>query len=122
MQLPIAIRQQIEEQADALGFPELQRAATALSEAYREGRPPKLPDAARTGAYLVTRMPATYAAACAVLRESAPPLGPIVSILDAGAGTGAASLAARGHFPDAAVTMIERDSAFTAAARHWLLF
>ena len=118
--MPIAIRQQIEERADALGFPALQRAATALSEAYRDGRPPKLPDAARTAAYLVTRMPATYAAACAVLRESAPHLGAIASILDAGAGTGAASLAARVHFPAAAVTMIERDSAFTAAARQWL--
>jgi ribosomal protein RSM22 (predicted rRNA methylase) len=120
VQLPIAIRQQIEEQADTLGFAALQRAATALSEAYREGRPPKLPDAARAAAYLVTRMPATYAAACAVLRESASRLGAIASILDAGAGTGAASLAARSWFPDAAVTMIERDSAFSAAARQWL--
>jgi ribosomal protein RSM22 (predicted rRNA methylase) len=120
VQLPVAVKQQIEEQADALGFATLKRAATALSEAYREGRPPRLADAERAAAYLVTRMPATYAAAHAVLREVAARIGPVASILDAGAGTGAASLAARAYFPDATITMIERDSALTAAGRRWL--
>jgi len=120
VQLPIAIRQQIEERAEALGFPALKRAATALSEAYREGRTPRLPDAERTAAYLVTRMPATYAAAHTVLGEVALRAGAIGSILDAGAGTGAASLAAREHFPDAAITMLERDGALSSAARQWL--
>jgi ribosomal protein RSM22 (predicted rRNA methylase) len=120
VQLPVAIRQRIEAQADALGFPAVQRAATALSAGYREGRTPKLPDAERTAAYLVTRMPATYAAAYSVLREVAARIGAIATVLDAGAGTGAASLAARAHFPDAALTLIERDSAFVAAAHQWL--
>jgi len=118
--LPVSVRQQIEEKADALGFTALKRAATILSDAYREGRPSKLADAERTAAYLVTRMPATYAAAHAVLGEVAARIGPIGSILDAGAGTGAASLAARAHFPNAPITLVERDSAFAAAARHWL--
>jgi ribosomal protein RSM22 (predicted rRNA methylase) len=65
-------------------------------------------------------MPATYAAASAVLREVSVRIATIASILDAGAGTGAASLAARAHFPDAAVTLMERDSAFAAAALQWL--
>jgi ribosomal protein RSM22 (predicted rRNA methylase) len=120
VQLPVAVRQQIEAQAEALGFPALQRAATALSHAYREGRTPQLPDAPRTAAYLVTRMPATYAAAHAVLREVCARLSAIGSILDAGAGTGAASLAARVYFPDAAITLLERDSALSSAARQWL--
>lgn len=120
MQLPIEVRQQIEERAEALGFVALKRAATALSDAYREGRAPRLADAERCAAYLVTRMPATYAAAHAALREVAGRIGAIGSILDAGAGTGAASLAARELFPSAAVTMIERDSSLAAAARQWL--
>jgi ribosomal protein RSM22 (predicted rRNA methylase) len=119
VQLPTAVRQQIEERAEALGFAALKRAAAALSDAYREGRAPRLADAERAAAYLVTRMPATYAAAHAVLREAVR-AGAISSILDAGAGTGASSLAAREHFPDAAVTMIERDASLAAAARRWL--
>jgi ribosomal protein RSM22 (predicted rRNA methylase) len=120
VQLPPAVRRQIEEKADAVGFPALQRAVAALSQAYREGRIPKLPEAERTAAYLATRMPATYAAASAVLREVSPRIAPIGSVLDAGAGTGAASLAARAHFPDAAITLVERDFAFAAAALQWL--
>ena len=120
MQLPVAVRQQIEQQADALGFPALQRAAAALSDAYREGRPARLSADERTAAYLVTRMPATYAAAHAVLREVSARIGPVGSILDAGAGTGAASLATRDYFPDASITLIERDPSFAAAAHQWL--
>jgi ribosomal protein RSM22 (predicted rRNA methylase) len=120
VQLPAAIRRQIEEQADALGFPALQRAATALSDAYREGRIARLTGPERTAAYLVTRMPATYAAAHAVLHEAAGRIGAIGSILDAGAGTGAASLAARAHFPDASIALLEKDPSFAAAARQWL--
>jgi ribosomal protein RSM22 (predicted rRNA methylase) len=63
-------------------------------------------------------MPATYAAASMAMRELGG-LG-IRSVLDAGAGTGAASLAAREAFPDARITMVERDRAFAQAAREWL--
>jgi ribosomal protein RSM22 (predicted rRNA methylase) len=111
------VREQIDEQASATSFAELQRAASALSDAYREGRVPKLSAAERTAAYLVTRMPATYAAAHAVLGEVR---GPVGSVLDVGAGTGAASLAARAYFADARITLVERDAAFAAAARRWL--
>ena len=67
-------------------------------------------------------MPATYAAAHAALLELRQRLGGIAvsSVLDVGAGTGAASLAAREIFPAARVTMLERDPAFAAAAREWL--
>ena len=110
------MRRIIDERAEAVGFAALKRAAAEMSQAYRQGSVASLPDA-----YLVTRMPATYAAAYSVLREVRARVGAgIASVLDIGAGTGAASLAARAWFPDAAVTMIERDPALSEAARCWL--
>ncbi len=81
-----------------------------------------MPAELRTAAYLATRMPATYAAAFQVLGEVRRRLGDRVpaSVLDIGAGTGAASLAARAWFPDAALTMLERDADFARAAGEWL--
>lgn len=116
VQLPDHVRRIIDERADAVGFAALKRAAAEMSQAYRQGRAACLPEA-----YLVTRMPATYAAAYSVLREVRERLpAPVTSVLDIGAGTGAASLAARAWFPDAAITMIERDPALSEAARCWL--
>ncbi len=119
MQLPQYVRRIIEERAEAVGFAPLKRAAAAMSDAYREGRPVRMPDTERVAAYLVTRMPATYAAAYEVLGEVAARLAPgsVTSVLDIGAGTGAASLAARARFPDAAITMVERDTSYAEVAR-----
>jgi ribosomal protein RSM22 (predicted rRNA methylase) len=113
----------IEERAEAVGFRAVKSAASAMSAAYRGSRPVRLPDPARTAAYLVTRMPATFAAAHAVLHELRERLGarPIASVLDIGAGAGAASLAARECFPEAGtITLVERDAALAAAAGQWL--
>jgi ribosomal protein RSM22 (predicted rRNA methylase) len=125
VQLPPAVRRSIQSRAEAAGFSPLARAAGLLSDAYREHRPQDLaqvPVALRTTAYLVTRMPATYAAAFHVLGEVRRRLGDRLpaSVLDIGAGTGAASLAARAWFPDAALTMLERDADFARAAEEWL--
>ena len=125
VQLPDPVRRIIEERADAIGFPALKRAAAVMSDAYRAGDAAafaRLPAAERTAAYLVTRMPATYAAALRVLGEVRSRLGDrtVASVLDLGAGTGAASLAARQVFPQAALTLLERDAALLAAARLWL--
>jgi len=124
VQLPESVRQFIEERADAVGFAALKRAAAAMSGAYREGGATplaRIPAEERTAAYLVTRMPATYAAAFHALRELSARLPePPAHILDLGAGTGAASLAARHWFPAAEITMIERDPALAEAARAWL--
>ena len=117
VQLPQPARRIIEERAEILGFRALERAAESLSEAYREGRPIALGDEERTTAYLVTRMPATFAAACLALGEVP---GTICTVLDVGAGTGAAALAASHVFPDAALTLIEHDAAFAAAAACFL--
>jgi ribosomal protein RSM22 (predicted rRNA methylase) len=59
-------------------------------------------------------MPATYAAAHSVLRQTALP---VTSVLDVGAGAGAASLAARELFPEASVTMMERECSLADLAR-----
>ena len=109
----------IEERGDALGFAALKAASTELSQAYREERAPKLNDDERVTAYLLTRMPATYAGAMAVMRQVRDRIA-VASVLDVGAGTGAASLAVRNSFPNATITMIERDVALAAAAREFL--
>lgn len=125
MHLPPGIRRLIEGRAEAIGFAALKRAAGVMSDAYREGSPGatrRLAPAERAAAYLVTRMPATYAAAWRALGEVRRRLEarPVSSILDVGAGTGAASLAARHWFPDASLTLLERDGAFADAARECL--
>src|SRR5687768_6562890 len=120
VQLPENVRRLIEEQAEAVGFAPLKQAAAEISAAYREGRGARIGSVERAAAYLVTRMPATYAAALTVLREVRDRVGPVASVLDVGAGTGAASLAAHELFPDAALTMIERDTAMTSMSRLWL--
>jgi len=113
------VRRAIETRAGAIGFTALKRAATGLSDAYREGKPTRLKSDDDVAAYLVTRMPATYAAARAALDEL--PDLPITSVLDVGAGSGAASLAARERFAEAReFTLIERDPSLAETAREWL--
>ncbi len=123
MQLPRHVREAIEQSALEVSFAALERAAVAMSDAYRAGtNPPRTPAAERKAAYLVTRMPATYAAARAVLRETHRALGgrEIASVLDVGAGGGAASLAALEEYPAATITLVDRDRALLDAARQWL--
>jgi ribosomal protein RSM22 (predicted rRNA methylase) len=120
VQLPANVRHLIEARAEAVGFAALKAAAVDLSATYREGKPSRIAEDERVAAYLVTRMPATYAAAYMVLEEIRERIGDIDTILDAGAGTGAASLAARAFWPAARITMIERDRALADAAREIL--
>lgn len=120
MQLPPKIRAAIDARADSVGFPALKAAAAEMSDAYREGRPSRATGEERVAAYLVTRMPATYAAAYMVLQEVRERIGDVTTILDVGAGSGAASLAARAFWPEAKITMIERDRGLSDAAREFL--
>ena len=93
-----------------------------MSGAYRMGRAgalARLPTAERVAAYLVTRMPATYAASYTALNEVERRLNgrEVTSVLDIGAGSGAASLAASHWFPAVErFTLIERDAALADAA------
>lgn len=117
--MPVQVRRLIEVRAEAAGFPALKRAAATLSERYREGKPTRLTSEDQVAAYLVTRMPATYAAARAALDEL-PDLA-VSSVLDIGAGSGAASLAVRERFASAReFTLIERDPSLADAAEEFL--
>jgi ribosomal protein RSM22 (predicted rRNA methylase) len=111
----------MERRAAGVPFADLKPAVDALSVGYREGRGTaavRLPDSLRVAAYLLTRTPATYAAVEDVLREL--PFAP-ASILDVGAGTGTAALAAREVFPQLGrITLIEADPALAGAGRELL--
>ena len=125
MQLPREVRVKIDARAASLPPGSLKRAAQALSEAYRAGSPggAGIPTEERVTAYLASRMPATYAAVRTVLEEVRARLGSqaIATVLDAGAGAGAASLAARDCFPEAReFSLVERDGAMAEAAREFL--
>lgn len=91
-QIPSELREALEECANGTPVSELRTAAHSISQTYREGRQPVFRTAAERLAYAVTRMPATYGAICAVLREIDEP---VESVLDLGAGTGAGAWAAR---------------------------
>lgn len=91
--------------------------AQALSKAYASG-------GSSTGvslaAYLVARLPATFAAVRRVLAEVARLRSDITAptLLDVGAGPGTAGWAALAQWPDAAaVTQLEQDAAMLALAR-----
>jgi len=122
VQLPEEVRRKIEERAAGVGFPALKRAAAEISNAYREGNALAFKTPERVAAYLVTRMPATYAAADAVLREVHHRLGStfVESVLDVGAGSGGASLAATRWLEPKRLTLLERDAAMAGFARELL--
>jgi ribosomal protein RSM22 (predicted rRNA methylase) len=94
----------------------LRENAGKLTEAYRHGRSSAHIDLA---AYLIARMPATYAAVRRVLDEiSSVALGfTPTSVLDVGAGPGTASWAALGRWPDIlTIAMVEADARFAQLA------
>ena len=116
--MPESVRNFIDGRAAPFGYAALQRAAGELSTAYREGQRCDIAAGERLAAYLATRMPATYAAAYAVLDEISARLGgvPVESVLDIGAGAGAASLAAQELFHPTRITLVERNPVMLAAA------
>ena len=86
--LPDALQDAILEEAAGFSTGELAAAAAQISQAYRQGLPPRLDTAASRAAYRITRMPATYAALARAAAEL--PFTP-ESWLDLGAGPGAAA-------------------------------
>jgi ribosomal protein RSM22 (predicted rRNA methylase) len=116
-ELPAALRQAIERQLEGVSRSDLGKASARLSDQYRAGggSAAALSERADILSYLAARMPATYAANAAVLAEvqrRAPDFAP-VSLLDIGAGSGAASWAALDAWPAIAeVTMLDRHDAF----------
>lgn len=132
MELPNALRLGIERALRDLPAQALEQAAGALSAQYRVGHSrgdaPPLRDAIAAAAYAATRMPATYAAiraALAALALAQPAFLP-QSLLDVGAGTGAALWAAaetwetlgRSTLVERAAPMISLGRRLAEAAAH----
>lgn len=120
MRLPEKLRAAIEEEVARVDSRALSRAAAALSTSYRSGQcAGAMSDAAGRAAYLVTRMPATFAAVSLALRELELRVsGPIRSLLDVGAGPGTAMWAATEILPDLEIiTAIERDASLIALGK-----
>jgi ribosomal protein RSM22 (predicted rRNA methylase) len=93
--LPTPLREAIDAQARLHPTPELAAAARRLSEEYRKTGSSRIESAVEAAAYAASRMPATFAAITAAFREIDVK---IESVLDLGAGTGAAGWAARTVF------------------------
>jgi ribosomal protein RSM22 (predicted rRNA methylase) len=100
-------------------FPQLELVAAAkrLSDAYRVGTPIRLSRPIDLTAYLLTRMPATFAALYAVFREL--PNTPS-SLLDFGAGPGTSLWAANAVFGSVEkATLIEQNTNWLAVAERF---
>ena len=119
--LPAALRAALDRALEGVPRKGLAERAARTSDAYRAGRPSagviREPEDAL--AYALTRLPATYAACATVFAEAAgmaPGFAPR-SLLDAGAGTGAASWAASEVWPGlAAVAWLDASPRFLALA------
>jgi ribosomal protein RSM22 (predicted rRNA methylase) len=120
--LPGPLRAALDRALEGVPRKGLAERAQRTSDAYRAGRPSSgvIRDADDALAYALTRLPATYAACAAVLAEAArmaPGFAP-ASLLDAGAGTGAASWAASEAWPAlASLTWLDASPPFLALAQ-----
>ena len=122
--LPDQIQTRLEELLQGVSMKELQLLSQKLSDIYRQGLPTT---AALKGpkahlAYLVTRLPATYAAIFEVLHKLhkvAPELRPR-TVLDVGAGPGTATMAAHEFFGPIPATLVEKDPQFIQLGKELL--
>jgi ribosomal protein RSM22 (predicted rRNA methylase) len=119
--LPAPLRAALDRALEGVPRKALAERAARTSEAYRAGRPSSgvIREADDALAYALTRLPATYAACATVLAaaaRAAPGFAPM-TLLDAGAGTGAASWAASQAWPKlATVTWLDASPLFLALA------
>jgi ribosomal protein RSM22 (predicted rRNA methylase) len=115
VELPDALRAALEDRARSAGHIQLLHDAQAVSLRYRSGDARSGRLLTRPGeavAYAMARMPATFAAVSAALKQSLAgyPL-PVKSLLDIGAGTGAATWAARELINLESICCMEREEA-----------
>lgn len=124
MRLPEELGRAVEELSE--GGPEISRASSELSKRYRERdfRAAALRTPAERSAYLLVRMPATFAAcykAFTLAKNGVPGFAP-KSVLDLGAGPGTATWAANVVFPTLEkATLVERDAAMVEAGRKMMV-
>lgn len=106
MQLPHELQLAIEEMVEKTPPHVLKKARAALSSDYKTGKSSPLNDEEKWLSYLITRMPATYAAILKVLQNI--PF-PVQHFLDLGSGPATASWAAFELFPSLQkITCVER--------------
>lgn len=118
--LPAPLRAAIERELQGVSRKDLAARAERTSQAYRAGRGSAgvIQERSDALAYALARLPATYAACAAVLGEAqamAPGFAP-QSLLDAGAGPGAASWAAAEAYDLVRVTWLDASPPFLALA------
>ena len=120
-ELPAALQGAIARELEGVPRAGLAARAALASQAYRAGRGSAgvIRGAEDALAYALARLPATYAACAAVFAEArrrAPGFAP-ANLLDAGAGTAAASWAAAQAWPElAAVTWLDSNPSFLSFA------
>ena len=121
MDIPEFIRQVTEEECRVYKPGELRAVAQALGKRYLAGNADGariVTDEAIAAAYAAARMPATYGAVrAAALLVRAGYDGVFESMLDAGAGTGAAYFAAREALGVSRATLVEREESMLKLAR-----
>lgn len=107
MQLPESLQQALDQLLQTASSTHLRQARETLTQNYKEGLSTSYATEAAQFAYLVSRLPATYAAVHRVLQQL-PPSSP-TRFLDLGAGPGTASWAAYDLFPTlTSFTLIEK--------------
>ncbi len=115
MEFPLPLRTAIEQKAQDSSTAELIREAQGLSQRYREesGQGKRLVTTDRQAfVYAAVRMPATFGAVAAALEHTLPFLEDApTSLLDVGAGTGAAAWAADSLLSLESVSCLEREPA-----------
>jgi ribosomal protein RSM22 (predicted rRNA methylase) len=120
--LPPALKASIEALLEGVSRNALASRSAAISQGYRAGggSAATITDETSVIAYLVSRLPATYAAAAAVfdaIKQAQPNFAP-KTLCDAGAGPGSASWAAVGTWSDIThITMADSNAAFLEAAK-----
>lgn len=123
MAFPPVLTAQLNTLLEGVSRKDLAVRSEAMSAAYRKGQTSGgITNEADALAYALARMPATFAVNEAVLGrlvEVMPDFAP-ASLLDVGAGTGAASWAAAERWPDLAVSMLDRNPALRALAAQLL--
>jgi ribosomal protein RSM22 (predicted rRNA methylase) len=116
MALPSALQHAIDRMVESLGSYQLTEAREELTERYRSRSPSDrqlMTTDRQRQSYLVTRLPATYAAIQATLQTvQSLTTSPIKSVLDLGAGPGTVMWAVCEQFPEIErITLIEKDPA-----------
>src|SRR6476469_433584 len=123
MQLPAPLNRAIDAEAAQHDYKLLARAVAEMSSRYRAREKAAgtfVSTPLHRAAYVVTRLPATYAAVASVLAEIRQRMAAFepASLLDLGAGPGTATWAAAAVFPTLQrATLIEQDAQFIATGR-----